>query len=150
MNRRQHPRLTTPAIALLAGTAIACAVGIRQSWGTALGSEALALCWAAGLYFWGTSDTDTGSVIGQRDDERQQLVGLQAARLALAAAVVAVVVICLIAAAANYAIWPFQVLLVIIGIAYLAGLRVYGTDADQVRPGTTHSLLGFQHDHLPD
>jgi hypothetical protein len=95
----------------------------------------------------GRSDSDTGSVIGQRDDERQQLVGLQAARLSLAIALTAIVVGCLIAAAANYAIWPFEALLVIIGIAYFVGLRVYGVDPDQLDNVTTYSHLGFRQGH---
>jgi uncharacterized membrane protein len=140
-----HPRLTTPAIALLAGTAIACAVGIREGWGTALGSDAIAVCWAAGLYLLGRAGSDTGSVLGGREDERQQLVGLQAARLSLAVVTAAIVLTSVIAAAAGEAIWPFQVLLVVIGISYFAGLRAFGLDTDQP-DGAGYSRLGFRRD----
>lgn len=149
MTQHRHSRLMTPAIALIAGTTIACAVGIRQSWGTALGCEVIALAWAAGLYVMGGSDSDTGSVLGRRDDERQQLVGLQAARLALAVVLAAITVLCLIAAAANYAIWPFETLLVVIGVAYFVGLRVYGTDSETREPAAGYSRFGFRQEQPP-
>jgi|HubBroStandDraft_1064217.scaffolds.fasta_scaffold34262_2 hypothetical protein len=149
MTSKKHPRLLLPLIAVLAGTLVACAVGLRQGWGTSLGTEAVVLAWASGLYFWGGSDSDTGSVIGQRADERQRLVWLRAARLSLTVTIAALVSSCLIAAAANYAIWPFEVLLAIISIAYLIGLRAYGVDPDDVKVGK-YSFLGFREDPLPD
>lgn len=146
----QMSRLMTPVIALVAGTAIACAVGIGQSWGVALGCEAVALGWATGLYLMGRADSDTGSVIGGRDDERQQLVGLRAARLALTVVIAAIVVLCLISAAVGEAIWPFEALLVIIGIAFLSGLHLYGTDPDEnPESAATYSRLGFRHHQPP-
>jgi hypothetical protein len=146
MARTNHPRLQTPALALLIGTVIAGAVGFRQGLGTALGSEAIALFWAAGLYFLGSSDSDTGSVIGDQGDERQQLVGLRAARLSLAVLVVALSISCLIAAAANDSIWPFELLLVIIGSTYFIGLHAFGIDPDQTQNGANFSRLGFRKD----
>ncbi len=108
----------------------------------------MALAWAAGLYFIGSSDSDAGSVIGGQDDERQQLVGLQAARLSLVVVLAAIVVMCLIAAAANDAIWPFQVLLAIIGIAYFTGLHAYGMNPEEVA-SETYSRLGFRRGQTP-
>ena len=150
MTRSKYSRLLTPAVALLAGSGIACAVGIRQNWSAAIASEAIALCWATALYFWGRSDTDTGAVLSQQEDERQQLVGLKATQLALAAVIFAIVVVCLIAAASKYEIWPYQVLLVIIGIAYFVGMRAYGFDGDESGNGAAHSRLGFPKDQVPD
>jgi Na+/melibiose symporter-like transporter len=131
MAARKHPRLWTPAVAVLAGTAIAVAVGINQSWWSALISELVALAWAVSLYVIGGRDTDLGAVVGAQEDERQELVKLRAARLCLAVVVVAVVVGCLIAAATKHAIWPFQAVAVVIGISYFYGLWLYGDDRDE-------------------
>jgi hypothetical protein len=131
MTASTYQRLRTPAVAVLAGTAIAVAVGIHQSWWSALFSEAVALGWAAGLYRIGGKDTDIGAIVGAQGDERQELVKLRAARLCLAVVVVAVVAGCLIAAATKHAIWPFQAGAVLIGLAYFYGLWLYGTDRDE-------------------
>ena len=132
MTARKHRRLWTPAIAVLAGSAIAVAVGISQSWFSALLSELVALGWAVTLYVIGGKDTDIGAAVGAAGDERQELVKLRAARLCLAVVVVAVVAGCLIAAATKHAIWPFQAGAVLIGISYFHGLWFYGTGREEV------------------
>jgi hypothetical protein len=141
-------RLLTPGIAAVAGTVIAASVGIRQGWGPALLSEFVVICWVALLYIIGGAATDTGAVLGQRDDERQHLVGLKAARLSLAAVLGAVVGACFIAAVAGYPFWPFEVLAVIIGVVYFIGLRVYSAvgpeESDSHQPEPRYSLLGFR------
>jgi hypothetical protein len=130
MTVSKHRRLWTPAAAMTAGTAIAVAVGIHQSWWSALASEAVALGWALSLYLIGGRDTDIGAAVGAEGDERQELVKLRAARLCLAVVVVGIVAGCLVAAATKQAIWPFQAFAVLIGIAYFYGLWFYGTDRD--------------------
>ena len=144
MARISRSRLVTPAIALALGTVIACAVAVRQGWGVAVGCEAVGLVWAGCLYVTGGSDSDTGSVIGAQGDERQQLVGLRAARLSLLIVVIALAVSCLIAAVAGTSIWPFEVLLVIIAITYFIGLRAFGVDASELEDGARYSWLGFR------
>ena len=91
MTVSKHRRLWTPAIAVAAGTAIAVAVGIHQSWWSALASELVALGWAVSLYVIGGRDTDIGAAVGAKGDERQELVKLRAARLCLTVVVVAIV-----------------------------------------------------------
>jgi hypothetical protein len=59
---------------VLAGTAIAVAVGISQSWLSALISELIVLGWAVSLYMIGGKDTDIGAAVGAQGDERQELV----------------------------------------------------------------------------
>jgi glucan phosphoethanolaminetransferase (alkaline phosphatase superfamily) len=131
MTVSKHRRLWTPAVAVAAGTAIAIAVGIHQSWWSALASELVALAWAVSLYVIGGRDTDIGAAVGAKGDERQELVKLRAARLCLAVVVAAIVVGCLIAAATKPAIWPFQIFAVVIGIAYFYGLWFYGTGREE-------------------
>ena len=126
-----HRRLWTPAVAVIAGSAIALAVGIHQSWWSALASEVVALGWAVSLYVIGGKESDIGAAVGAQEDERQELVTLRAARLCLAVVVVALVAGCLIAAATKHAIWPFQAGAVLIGVAYFYGLWFYGSAREQ-------------------
>ena len=143
MTVSKHRRLWTPAIAVVAGSAIAAAVGISQGWRTALASELIALGWAVSIYVVGGRDSDIGVAVGAQGDERQELVKLRAARLCLAVVVVAIVAGCLIAAATKNPIWPFQAVAVLIGIAYFYGLWFYGTGREEANATATEA-----EDHL--
>lgn len=129
-------RFWTPALAAVFGTGIAFAIGIGWGWRGALVSEVVTLIWSAILYAAGGEDTDVGAVLGGRADERQKLVRLRAAQLSMVVTLVAVVVACVIAAAVKVAFWPFEVLAVIIGVAYLGGLTVYGLGREANAEGT--------------
>jgi hypothetical protein len=131
MTSRNYRRLWTPAIAIVAGSAIAASVGISQSWWSALASELIALVWAVSIYVIGGRDSDVGAAVGAQGDERQELVKLRAARLCLAVVVVAIVAGCLSAAATKNPIWPFQAGAVLIGIAYFYGLWFYGAAREE-------------------
>jgi uncharacterized membrane protein len=131
MTSRKQRRLWTPAIAVVAGSAIATSVGISQSWWSALASELVALGWAVSLYVIGRRDTDVGAALSAQGDERQELVKLRAARLCLAVVVVAVVAGCVVAAATKNPIWPFQTSAVLIGVSYFYGLWFYGAAREE-------------------
>lgn len=131
MTMSKHRRLWTPAIAIVAGSAIAAAVGISQGWWSALASELIALGWAVSLYVIGGRDSDIGAVVGSEGDERQEFVKLRAARLCMVVVVFAIVAGCLVAAATKNPIWPFQAGAVLIGIAYFYGLWFYGTAREE-------------------
>jgi hypothetical protein len=126
MSRKNYRRLRVPASSLLLGTAVALAVGLGWNWSGAIFSEMVTLCAVTIVYLAGGSDSDTGAVLGDRPDERQELIRLKAANLAMIVALVAVVGACIIAAAVKAAFWPFEVLVVIIGVSYLVGLGIYG------------------------
>jgi hypothetical protein len=126
MSRNNYRRLRVPASSLLLGTAVALAVGLGWNWSGAIVSEMVTLCAVTVVYLAGGSDSDTGAVLGDRPDERQELIRLKAANLAMIVALVAVVGACIIAAAVKVAFWPFEVLVVIIGMSYLVGLGIYG------------------------
>jgi len=149
MIRKNHA-LLTPAIAVGTGSTVAVAAGIHQGWGYALAVEAVVVGWAAMLYGIAQEDSDMGAVLGQRDDERQQLVALKAARFSHLVVGFSLCAACLIAAAENAAIWPFEVLAAILGVAYLVGLRIYGIRDEAPNPdeagASKYSLLGFRHE----
>jgi hypothetical protein len=130
MTRRKHARLSLPARAVFCGSLIAFSMGIGWSWWSALVSELLALGYAVSLFVTGARDTDIGAVIGRRADERQKLVTLSAARVAVVVALACMIVACVVAGALKdrTVFWSFDLLTVITTIAYFVGLRIYGVD----------------------
>jgi hypothetical protein len=126
MTRNRHARLARPAFAMLSGSAIATAFGIRLGWKFAVITEAVTLMAAFVLYLLGGEDTDTGAILGNRADERQELVTLRASRLCSLVAVCSLVVAFVIAVALKKTYWPFEVLYLVTVISYCVGLGVYG------------------------
>jgi hypothetical protein len=149
MTRHNHP-LLTPAIAVGAGSSVAAAVGIHQGWRAALAAEAIVLLWATMLFAIGQDDSDVGAVLGQRDDERQRLVALKAARFSHLMIGVSLCAACLTAAAENAPIWPFEVLGAILGVTFLIGLRIYAVRDEAPDPdeagASRYSITGFRHE----
>jgi hypothetical protein len=131
MTRRKHPSLWTPAFAVLTGSAVAAAFGIRQGWTYGVIAEIVALLLATALYFSGGQDTDAGAILAHRADERQQLVRLKASRLTAAVAVFATVVAFVIAVAVKAAFWPFEVIYLVTCVSYLVGLGLYGAKPEE-------------------
>jgi hypothetical protein len=128
MTRRMHGRPWTPAVAGVAGSAISLAVGLGQhKWLPIIVGEAATVVAVVILYVTAKSDSDLGAVFSHRADERQELVRLKASRVSAVVAVTGSVVACVIAAAINTTYWPFEVLYIITGAAYVISVRVYGT-----------------------
>jgi uncharacterized membrane protein len=127
MTRSRPGQLWTPLIAGVAGTAISLAVGLgHHHWVAIPIGEGATVITVVILYLAATGDSDLGAVLGHGTDERQDVVRLKASRVSSVVAVVASVVACVIAAAINAAYWPFEVIYLITGAAYLISLRVYG------------------------
>ena len=125
MNRNASARLARPAFAVLSGSAIATAFGIRLGWKFAVITEAVTLLAAVVLYLLGEDDTDTGAILGNRADERQEQVKQRAARLCSLVAVCSLVAAFVIAVALKKTYWPFAVLYLVTVIAYCVGLGLY-------------------------
>jgi hypothetical protein len=122
-----HSRLWTPVIAGIGGTAISLAVGLGQArWLPVVIGEAATAIAVVILYLIARSDSDLAAVVGHRADERQELVRLKASRVTALVAVIGSVVACVIAAAMDATYWPFEVLYILPGLAYLISVRVYG------------------------
>jgi uncharacterized membrane protein len=124
---RTDRRLGTPVIAGSGGTAISLAVGLGQGkWLAFVIGEVTTVVAVVALYLLARSDSDVGAVFGHRADERQELVRLKASRVTALVAVIGSVVACVIAAAMDATYWPFEVLYILPGLAYLISVRVYG------------------------
>jgi len=129
MSPRKYPHLVVPVMAAVGGTVIAAAVEVHSGWKAALFSELVSLAYSFILLMAGvTGSSDVSAVLGNREDERQGLIKLRAARLALLVTLLAILACCLIAALEKVAIWPYQVLAVVLSLGYLVGLKIYGND----------------------
>jgi hypothetical protein len=134
MTRSRPRRLWTPVIAGIAGSAISISVGLGRGKVAAIviGEMATAITVVI-LYVVASGDSDVGAVLGHGTDERQDLVRLKASRVSSLVAVVAAVVGCVIAAAIDAAYWPFEVIYLLTGAAYLISVKVYGA-RDEIDP----------------
>ena len=134
MNRMISRRLRAPAFALVFGAMISTSIGIGQSWiGAALAYAVTAIV-SAMFFLYGWSETDAGAVISGRLDERQELVRLKAAHAGLVAAIAAAGIACLVSAIVKATFWPYEVIVDVIGVAYLIALRVYGVASPSTEP----------------
>lgn len=131
MSRARPSRLWTPLMAGVGGAAISLSVGLgRHTWeAIVIGGVVTALAVLV-LYLAAAGDSDVGAVLGNRADERQQLVRLKASRVSAVVAVAASVIACVIAAAAGSDYWPFEVIYIVTGLSYLISLWLYGADRD--------------------
>jgi hypothetical protein len=129
MMRFIRPRLRKPllrGIALL-GIAGAWVIG-SHTWEPAIVIAIAAVGQTVYRYIWAGEDTDESALQGSRADERQKQVGQRARALAGAVAIAAAYTGLVITLAARRAdAWPFAVMLVVTGFAYLLGLSSYGS-----------------------
>jgi uncharacterized membrane protein len=133
---RTDRRLWTPVIAGIGGTAISLAVGLGQGkWVAFVIGEVTTVVAVVALYLLARSDSDLGAVFGHRADERQELVRLKASRVTALVAVIGSVVACVIAAAMDATYWPYEVLYIVPGLAYLISVRIYGARDGADNPG---------------
>lgn len=142
MTRSRYRLLWAPVIAGVAGSAISLAVGLgRDNWAAVLIGEAATAITVVVLYVVVRGDSDLGAVLGHSTDERQDLVRLKASRVSTLVAVTASVVACVVAAAMNDTYWPFEVIYLVTGAAYLVSLKVYGA-GDDANPADAEDEVG--------
>jgi membrane protein YqaA with SNARE-associated domain len=128
MTRKIHRSTWAPMFALIAGSAIAISVGAGEHrWKFLLIAEIVTVLGAAVLYLIGRGDSDVADVAGGRADERQKLIALKASRLSQLVGLGATLLACVIAAASKKSFWPYEVLFVVIGLSYWAGIGIYGS-----------------------
>jgi hypothetical protein len=126
MTRKTVRRLRTPAFTLVFGSIVATSVGISQSWLGGSIAYAFAIIFSVAFFFWGAGASDTSAVVSGRADERQEVVRLQSAFLALVVTVVALGIACLVSALEKVVIWPYEVIIDLLALTYLVGLQIYG------------------------
>jgi hypothetical protein len=124
-----RPRLRKPLGIALAGTVFAAAWALRggHAWQLSLAMEVTVLVGAVTTYVRGGEDNDEGALAGSRADERQKLLSLRSRALGWNFAMVAAFIGVTIGVAVKATWWwPFLVILVVGGFAYLLGLSNYG------------------------
>jgi Predicted membrane protein (DUF2178) len=132
MKATNRSRILAPAIVVVGGSIIACAVGVGHGWGHALLAEIITLLLGTAYYLMTGSNSDIGAIYRRRADERQRLVFLKASvtalRVTLAAAFVCVVIT--VALKQNY--WQADLIGSLGGVSFLLGLAAYGASEDDV------------------
>jgi hypothetical protein len=124
-----RPRLRKPLGIALAGTVFAAAWALRggHAWQLSVAMEVTVLVGAVTAYVRAGEDNDEGALAGSRGDERQKLLSLRSRALGWNFAMVTAFIGVTIGVAVKAAWWwPFLVILVVTGFAYLLGLSNYG------------------------
>ncbi len=132
MNQRTSARLLVPATVVLAGTAIAVAVGVGHTWSGALVAEAVTIVIAAAYYVATGRDSDVGAIYGQRSDERQATVLLQASRRAFVVMMVAAFVCAVVTVALNVSYWQADVIGSVGSCTFLLSLLIQGAPSRRI------------------
>ena len=126
MTQRPYRRLRTPVFSLVFGCMISTAIGIGQSWFGAAVTYAVTAIVSVVFFLVGRRESDLAAVLGGHADERQELVRLKAAQVALVTAVIGMGIACFISALVKAVFWPYEVIIDAIAIGYLVALYAFG------------------------
>jgi hypothetical protein len=126
-----HSRLSAPVRVAVLGTAAAAVLAVFEGWASAALIEVFVVAVVAISLVWGAKlPGDVGAVIGSRADERQATIQLKVQALVGQVLSVAAAVALLIAIAVKAALWPFEILVGLIGVSVVAGWVIYRDHGD--------------------
>jgi small basic protein len=122
MSSTKHQRLAAPALVFVGGTIIAMAIGIGHGWANAWLAEAITDFLALGYFLLAGSDSDLGAVYGNRADERQVQVVMQASHISMLFMIAIAFVGVVITVALKKEYWEFELFGNAGGFAYLLSI----------------------------
>lgn len=135
MTRSRRSQLWIAITILVVGSAISLSIGLGQRSAEAVViGEVVTVIVAAVRVAVGAGSSDIGAVLSNRVDERQALIRLKASRVCAVVATGGAVVACIVTAALHMVYWPYEVIYVAAGVAYLVSLWVYGADREMATP----------------
>lgn len=126
MTKFSKTRLLVPTTVFAAGTVIAGAVDIGHTWSDALIAEVVTVAIAVAYYAATGRDSDVGAIYGQRSDERQGAIRMQASRLAFVVMLCAAFVCAVVTVALNDSYWQADAIGGLGALTFLLGLRTFG------------------------
>jgi hypothetical protein len=141
MMKIHNSRLTVPVTVSAAGSVVAGAVAVGHTWRGALITEVVTLVIAAAYYVAAGRESDAGAIYGQRTDERQATVRLNASRLAFVAMICAAFVCAVVTVAQHDSYWQADVIGSLGGLTFLFSLVIFGAH-DRKASGEGRGLMG--------
>jgi hypothetical protein len=126
MNSAKRRRLRAPAAMIAGGAALAAADAVGRGWKQAIGVVVIAVIAAIGYYIVGGRDSDFGAMVGQKVDERQNLLRTRAQALAGVVVAFTAVVGYVVAIALRDPVWPFALFAGVDAAAFIVGLAIFG------------------------
>jgi hypothetical protein len=140
MTKRHNSRFAVPITVIAAGSVLAGAVAAAHTWQGALITELVTLVIAAAYYATTRRDSDAGAIYGQRADERQVMVRMEASRLAFIVMLCAAFVCAVVTVALNDNYWQADVIGSLGGLTFLLGLVFFGA-RNQRTSGEVHGIM---------
>jgi hypothetical protein len=120
------PRLRTPVV-LAAASLVALVIGgATHGWATVPDVVPVPVVVVVGFFILGGRDSDPGAAVRRQLDERQVEQRLKVQALVGRVMSLAAAVAYIVASATRATLWPWAVLLGLVGISLLAGWVAYG------------------------
>jgi len=119
------PRLRAPVSMLAGGAVIAAVVVPARGWVTLVALVPLTLVFATGWYLLGGRDSDFGSLMRDKADERQEYRRLKTQALVGIVMSAAAGVAYLAALASKATLWPLSILIFVPGVTFIVGWAIY-------------------------
>jgi hypothetical protein len=140
MTNSKSSRLYAPTAVGILGTVVAGATAIGHPWVDAVVTEIVTLVLAFGYFLVTGSDSDIGAIYGQRSDERQSTVRLQAARFAFIVMIGVAFVCAVISIALDETYWQADVIGTVGGVAFVASIMRRGVHEERA-PREYHGIM---------
>jgi uncharacterized membrane protein len=140
MTKLHNSRLAVPITVIAAGSVIAGAVAVGHTWQGALITELVVVVIAAAYYAATRRDSDAGAIYGQRADERQVMVRMEASRLAFVVMICAAFVCAVVTVALSDSYWQADLVGSLGGLTFLFGLVLFGAH-DTRTSGEVHGIM---------
>src|ERR1700722_17158825 len=131
MTKMLKSRFTVPVTVIAAGSVVAGAVAVGHTWRGALITELMSLAIAVAYYVATGRDSDAGAIYGQRTDERQEMVRMNATRYAFIVMICAAFVCVVVTVALHDSYWQADVIGSLGALTYLLGIVVSGAHEHQ-------------------
>jgi uncharacterized membrane protein len=140
MTKIHRSRIAVPITVIAAGSVIAGAVAVGHTWQGALITELVTLAIATAYYATTGRDSDAGAIYGQRADERQVMVRMEASRLAFIVMICGAFVCAVVTVALNDNYWQADAIGSLGGLTFLLGLVFMGAH-NQRTSGAVNGIM---------
>jgi hypothetical protein len=125
-SRSISPRLRAPAL-LAAAAVVALAIGgATHGWASVADVVPIPILAVAALFVLGRRDTDPGAAVRRQLDERQAEQRLKVQALVGRVLSLAVAIGYIVASATRASLWPWAILLGLLGVSFLGAWLAYG------------------------
>jgi len=124
--RSMSPQLRAPALLAIASLIALAVGGSTHGWSSVADVIPIPVVAIVALFILGGRDTDPGAAIRRQLDERQAMQRLKVQAVVGRVLSLAVAIGYIVASATSATLWPWALLLGLVGLSFLSGWFAYG------------------------